>query len=75
MATKLAGIPKFTPELLKEVDDRHMFSMVTSGHGPMPGYAEALTPEERWHVANYVRTLHKKLASEKTGSAQQGVTR
>jgi mono/diheme cytochrome c family protein len=26
----------------------------------MPSYAEALTPEERWHVVNYVRTLAKR---------------
>lgn len=71
MANKLAGIPKFTPELLKNVDDNHMFSMVTSGHGPMPGYGEALTPEERWHVTNYVRTLPIKLAGEKTVSTRQ----
>jgi len=65
MESKIPGIPKFTPELLRGVDDNHMFSMVTSGHGPMPGYAEALTPEERWHVTNYVRTLPDKLAAEK----------
>ena len=68
MANKLQGIPKFTAELLRSVDDAHMFSMVTSGHGPMPGYAEALSPEERWHVANYVNTLQKKLASEQSSA-------
>jgi mono/diheme cytochrome c family protein len=26
----------------------------------MPSYAEALTPEERWDVVNFVRTLAKK---------------
>jgi len=26
----------------------------------MPSYAEALSPEERWHVVNYVRTLAKR---------------
>jgi len=25
----------------------------------MPAYAEALSPEERWHIVNYVRTLAK----------------
>ena len=70
MGNKLAGIPKFTAELLRSVDDNHMFSMVTSGHGPMPGYAEALTPEERWHVTNYVRTLQNKLADENKAPLQ-----
>ena len=73
MESKIPGIPKFTPELLRGVDDSHMFSMVTSGHGPMPGYAEALTPEERWHVTNYVRTLPDKLAAQnKAPVAQRG---
>ena len=75
MASKIPGIPKFTPELLRSVDDNHMFSMVTSGHGPMPGYAEALTPEERWHVTNYVRTLPDKLADEKKAAVRQGASR
>jgi mono/diheme cytochrome c family protein len=75
MASKIPGIPKFTPELLRKVDDNHMFSMVTSGHGPMPGYGEALTPEERWHVTNYVRTLPDKLAAEKKAPLRQGASR
>lgn len=75
MESKIPGIPKFTPELLRSVDDTHMFTMVTSGHGPMPGYAEALTPEERWHVTNYVRTLPDKLAAEKKAAVRQGASR
>ena len=75
MESKIPGIPKFTPGLLRSVDDTHMFIMVTSGHGPMPGYAEALTPEERWHVTNYVRTLPDKLAAEKKATVRQGVSR
>lgn len=62
MEKALSGIPKFTPQLLQRESDPHMFSMVTSGHGPMPGYAEALMPEERWHVINYLRSLQSKLA-------------
>lgn len=75
MESKIPGIPKFTPDLLRSVDDNHMFSMVTSGHGPMPGYAEALTPEERWHVTNYVRTLPDKLAAERKATVRQGASR
>ena len=75
MESKIPGIPKFTPDLLRSVDDTHMFTMVTSGHGPMPGYAEALTPEERWHVTNYVRTLPDKLAAEKKAAVRQGASR
>lgn len=38
-----------------------MFGMLTSGHGPMPGYAEALSSSERWEVINYVRRLQNEL--------------
>ena len=75
MESKIPGIPKFTPDLLRSVDDNHMFSMVTSGHGPMPGYVEALTPEERWHVTNYVRTLPNKLAADKKATLRPGASR
>jgi mono/diheme cytochrome c family protein len=37
-----------------------MYSMLTTGHGPMPGYAEALSAEERWHTINYLRSLQEK---------------
>jgi mono/diheme cytochrome c family protein len=30
------------------------------GGALMPAYAEALSPDERWHLVNYVRTLAKK---------------
>jgi mono/diheme cytochrome c family protein len=60
IAAKYPKIPKFTPQLLRQVDDSHMYDMVTNGHGPMPGYAEALAPVERWHVANYLQTLQEK---------------
>ena len=63
MEKALKGIPEFTPQVLRRESDPHMFRMLTSGHGPMPGYAEALMPEERWHVINYLRTLQNDLAA------------
>lgn len=60
IAAKYPKIPRFTPRLLGELTDAHVYDMVTKGHGPMPGYAEALSPMERWHVANYLRSLQEK---------------
>ena len=48
------------PELHKVRTDGYWQSYLSAGGAVMPSYAEALTPEERWHVVNYVRTLAKR---------------
>jgi len=48
------------PDLQKVRTDGYWQSYLSAGGAVMPSYAEALTPEERWHVVNYVRTLAKK---------------
>ncbi len=60
IAAKYPKIPRFNARLLKDLSDSHFYDMVTNGHGPMPGYAEALAPAERWNVANYLRSLQEK---------------
>ncbi len=72
MEKTLADIPKFTPQLLRRESDPHMFSMISTGHGPMPGYAEALKSEERWHVVNYLRTLQDEPADRKEQNSSKG---
>jgi mono/diheme cytochrome c family protein len=46
-------------ELHKVRTDGYWQSYLSVGGAVMPSYAEALTPEERWHVVNYLRTLAK----------------
>ena len=48
------------PDLHKTRTDGWWQHQLTVGGVLMPGYAEALSPEERWHLVNYVRTLAKK---------------
>ena len=48
------------PELHKVRSDGFWQSYLSAGGAVMPSYAEALTPEERWHVVNYLRTLAKR---------------
>jgi mono/diheme cytochrome c family protein len=48
------------PELHKVRTDGYWQSYLSAGGAVMPSYAEALTPEERWHVVNYLRTLAKR---------------
>lgn len=56
--------PKFVPppdltnaDLQKGRTDGYWQSYLGVGGAIMPSYGEALSPEERWHVVNYVRSL------------------
>jgi mono/diheme cytochrome c family protein len=42
----------------KMTDGEH-FWKITTGKGTMPSYEKDLTPEERWHVINYINTFMK----------------
>jgi mono/diheme cytochrome c family protein len=59
--------PKFVPppdltnaDLQKGRTDGYWQSYLSVGGAIMPSYGEALSPEERWHVVNYVRSLAQK---------------
>lgn len=39
--------------------DGDLFWKISQGKGAMPGWAEALSEEDRWHVVNYIRSLQK----------------
>ena len=45
------------PELQKARTDGYWQSYLSAGGAVMPSYGEALSPEERWHVVNYLRSL------------------
>jgi mono/diheme cytochrome c family protein len=61
VATKFVPPGDLTnPELHKVRTDGYWQSYLSAGGAVMPSYAEALSPDERWHVVNYLRTLAKK---------------
>ncbi len=39
--------------------DGDLFWKISQGKGTMPGWAEALSEEDRWHLVNYIRSLQK----------------
>jgi mono/diheme cytochrome c family protein len=60
VAAKFVPPPDLTnAELQKTRTDGYWQSYLSVGGAVMPSYGEALSPEERWHVVNYVRTLAK----------------
>jgi mono/diheme cytochrome c family protein len=48
------------PDLQKVRTDGYWQSYLSVGGAIMPSYGEALSPEERWHLVNFVRTLAKR---------------
>jgi mono/diheme cytochrome c family protein len=48
------------PDLQKVRTDGYWQSYLSVGGVVMPSYGEALSPDERWHVVNFLRTLAKK---------------
>jgi mono/diheme cytochrome c family protein len=48
-----------TSSAVQNLQDNELFLVITQGFGVMPPAAENLSPEERWDVINYVRTLKK----------------
>ena len=58
VAAKFVPPPDLTSaDLQKGRTDGYWQSYLGVGGAVMPAYGEALTPDERWHVVNYLRTL------------------
>lgn len=47
----------FHSQRLKDAAPGYYFQVVTNGMGAMYSYAERVTPEDRWRIAAYIRTL------------------
>lgn len=48
-----------TGPVAQNLTDNALFVVITKGFGVMPSMAENLSPQDRWHVINYVRSLKK----------------
>jgi mono/diheme cytochrome c family protein len=60
VAAKMGNVANLTLEKYLRVKDGYIYHVIRMGSGVMPPYAENLSPEERWHVVNYVRKLQKR---------------
>jgi mono/diheme cytochrome c family protein len=47
------------PSIQKGRSDGYIQHIIGTGGAVMPPYGEALSPQERWHVVNFVRSLAK----------------
>lgn len=58
VATKFIPTPDLTnAELQRQRTDGYWHSVIMTGGAVMPAYVEALSPQEAWHVVNYMRSL------------------
>ncbi|MGH2392489.1 MAG: c-type cytochrome [Candidatus Limnocylindria bacterium] len=58
VAVKFIPPPDLTSaELQRQRTDGYWHSYILAGGAVMPGYVEALSAEEAWHLVNYLRSL------------------
>jgi mono/diheme cytochrome c family protein len=54
-----AGVPNYKSDALKNITEGHIFHVITYGKGLMWPHGSQVSPEDRWKIAKYVKTLQK----------------
>jgi mono/diheme cytochrome c family protein len=54
-----AGVANLTGAALKNISEGHIFHVITHGKGLMWAHGSQISPEDRWKIAKYVKTLQK----------------
>lgn len=53
------GVPNYKSDALKNITEGHIFHVITYGKGLMWPHGSQISPEDRWKIAKYVKTLQK----------------
>jgi mono/diheme cytochrome c family protein len=53
------GVPNYKSDALKNISEGHIFHVITYGKGLMWPHGSQVSPEDRWKIAKYVKTLQK----------------
>ncbi len=53
------GVPDYNSAGLKNITEGHIFHVITHGKGLMWAHGSQVSPEDRWKIARYVKTLQK----------------
>jgi mono/diheme cytochrome c family protein len=53
------GVPNYSSGAYKEMNDGHIFHVITHGKGRMWPHGSQMTPEERWKIVMYVHKLQQ----------------
>ncbi|WP_337041552.1 cytochrome c [Emticicia sp. 17c] len=51
------GVPNYATDAYKNMNDGHIFHVITYGKGRMWPHASQVNPEERWKIVHYVHRL------------------
>ena len=54
-----AGVPNYKADALKNMTEGHIFHVITYGKNLMWPHGSQISPEDRWKIAKYVKTLQK----------------
>lgn len=57
VAEKYAGVANLTGDALRGITEGHIFHVITHGKGLMWAHGSQVSPEDRWKIAKYVKTL------------------
>jgi mono/diheme cytochrome c family protein len=56
----VAGVANLTGDAYVNLTEGHIFHVITWGKGLMQAHGSQVSPEDRWKIAKYVKTLQKK---------------
>ncbi len=59
VARKFIPPPDLTGDFVQARSDGYIFGTMTNGGAIMPSYRIQLSPEQRWDIVNYIRSLKK----------------
>ncbi|AFK02879.1 cytochrome c family protein [Emticicia oligotrophica DSM 17448] len=51
------GVPNYAADAYKNMNDGHIYHVITFGKGRMWAHASQVNPEERWKIVHYVHRL------------------
>lgn len=51
------GVPNYASDAYKNMNDGHVYHVITHGKGRMWAHASQVNPEERWKIVHYVHRL------------------
>lgn len=56
----VGGVANLTGDAYLNITEGHIFHVITWGKGLMQAHGSQVSPEDRWKIAKYVKTLQKK---------------
>lgn len=59
VADKYAGVANLQGDAYKAITEGHIFHVITMGKGLMMPHGSQISPQDRWKIAKYVKSLQK----------------